>query len=247
MAEALLITRQDLVKYTGVNGNVDTDNFIQWIKVAQDIHLQNYLGTDLFNKLKADILNTVSGTGVPTTLTLTAGGTTYTTATGVATTGGTGSGLTVDITATAGIVTAFVVDTAGTGYTAGDVVTVSGGAGDCDITIDAIDEIQQPYLNLLTTYVKPVLIHWAMVEYLPFSAFTIANKGVFKHSSENATVADKAELDMLIDKQRQIAQNYTQRMIDHLQFNNALYPEYHTNSNGDIYPDTNNYNIGWVL
>lgn len=245
--EALFITRQDLVKFTATNGNVDTDNFIQWIKVAQDIHMQNYLGTQLFNKLKSDILNTISGTGVPTTLTLTAGGTTYTTATGVATTGGTGSGLTVDITAAAGIVTSFVVDTAGTGYTAGDVVTVAGGAADCDITINAIDEIQVPYSTLLNTYVKPCLIHWAMVEYLPFSAYTIANKGIFKHTSENAVNIEKAELDMLIDKQRQIAQHYTERMIDYLCFNNNLFPEYNQNSNGDMYPDTNNYNIGWVL
>jgi len=245
--EALFITRQDLVKYTAVNGNVDTDNFIQWIKVAQDIHLQNYLGTDLFNKLKNDILNTVSGTGVPTTTALTAGGTGYTTSTGVATTGGTGSGFTVDITAVAGVITSYIVATAGTGYTAGDVVTVTTGGADADITIQAIDEIQPPYADLLSTYVKPCLIHWAMVEYLPFSVYTIANKGVFKHNSENATTIDKPELDMLISKQRDIAQNYTQRMIDHLQFNNALYPEYHTNSNGDIYPDTNNYNIGWVL
>jgi hypothetical protein len=245
--EAIFITRQDLVKFTATNGNVDTDNFIQWIKVAQDIHMQNYLGTQLFNKLKSDILNTISGTGVPTTLTLTAGGTTYTTATGVATTGGTGNGLTLDITAAAGIVTSFVVNTAGTGYTAGDVVTVAGGAGDCDITINAIDEIQVPYSTLLNTYVKPCLIHWAMVEYLPFSAYTIANKGIFKHTSENATNIEKAELDMLIDKQRQIAQHYTERMIDYLCFNNNLFPEYNQNSNGDMYPDTNNYNIGWVL
>lgn len=245
--EALFITRQDLVKYTAVNGNVDTDSFIQFIKIAQDIHLQNYLGTDLFNKLKNDILNTVSGTGVPTTTVLTAGGTGYTTSTGVATTGGTGTGFVVDITAVAGIITSYIVATAGTGYTAGDVVTVTTGGADADITIQAIDEIQQPYADLLSIYVKPCLIHWAMVEYLPFSVYTIANKGVFKHTSENATSIDKNELDMLIYKQRDIAQNYTQRMIDHLQCNNALYPEYHTNSNGDIYPDTNNYNIGWVL
>ncbi len=31
MAEALLITRDDVVKFTAMNGNVDTDNFIQWI------------------------------------------------------------------------------------------------------------------------------------------------------------------------------------------------------------------------
>lgn len=164
--EALLITRQDLVKYTAVNGNVDTDDFIQWIKVAQDIHLQNYLGTQLLTKLKNDIIGS----------------------------------------------------------------TLTGN-----------------YQTLVETYCKPVLIHWAMVEYLPFSTFKIANKGVFKHNSENATVIEKSELEMLIEKQRQIAQNYTERMIDYLCFNSGLFPEYNQNSNGDVFPDTNNYNIGWVL
>lgn len=164
--EALLITRQDLVKFTATNGNVDTDNFIQWIKVAQDIHLQNYLGTQLLNKIKTDIIaSTLTGN----------------------------------------------------------------------------------YQTLVETFCKPVLIHWAMVEYLPFAAYTIANKGIFKHTSENANTIEKAELDLLIDKQRQIAQHYTERMIDYLCFNNNLFPEYNQNSNGDMFPDTNNYNIGWVL
>jgi len=62
MAEALLITRSDLVRFTTVNGNVDTDKFIQYIKIAQDIHIQNYLGTDLLNKIKADIIaSTLTG------------------------------------------------------------------------------------------------------------------------------------------------------------------------------------------
>ena len=43
MAEALFITRDDIVKFTALNGNVDTDKFIQFIKIAQDIHIQNYL------------------------------------------------------------------------------------------------------------------------------------------------------------------------------------------------------------
>lgn len=164
--EALLITRQDLVKFTATNANVDTDNFIQWIKVAQDIHLQNYLGTQLLNKIKTDIIaSTLTGN----------------------------------------------------------------------------------YQTLVETFCKPVLIHWAMVEYLPFAAYTIANKGIFKHTSENANTIEKAELDLLIDKQRQIAQHYTERMIDYLCFNNNLFPEYNQNSNGDMFPDTNNYNIGWVL
>ena len=37
-------------------GNVDTDKFIQFIKIAQQIDIQNYLGTDLYNKISADII-----------------------------------------------------------------------------------------------------------------------------------------------------------------------------------------------
>ena len=55
MAEGLFITRKDLVKFTAVNANVDTDKFIQFIKIAQDIHIQNYLGTDLFEDLQGHI------------------------------------------------------------------------------------------------------------------------------------------------------------------------------------------------
>lgn len=166
MAEALLITRTDLVKFTSMNGNVDTDKFIQYIKIAQDIHVQGYLGTDLLQKIQADI--------VASTLT-----------------------------------------------------------GD--------------YLTLVETYVKPMLIHWAMVEYMPFAAYTIANKGVYKHSSENSENVDKIEVDFLIEKERKIAEHYTQRFIDYMCFNQSKFPEYNTNSNGDMYPNTDTNFSGWVL
>jgi hypothetical protein len=166
MAEALLITRTDLVKFTAMNGNVDTDKFIQYIKIAQDIHIQGYLGTDLLQKIQADI--------VASTLT-----------------------------------------------------------GD--------------YLTLVETYVKPMLIHWAMVEYMPFAAYTIANKGVYKHSSENSENVDKIEVDFLIEKERKIAEHYTQRFIDYICFNQSKFPEYNTNSNGDMYPNTDTNFSGWVL
>jgi hypothetical protein len=166
MAEALLITRTDLVKFTAMNGNVDTDKFIQYIKIAQDIHIQGYLGTDLLQKIQADI--------VASTLT-----------------------------------------------------------GD--------------YLTLVETYIKPMLIHYAMVEYLPFAAYTIANKGVYKHSSENSENVDKIEVDFLIEKERKIAEHYTQRFIDYICFNQSKFPEYNTNSNGDMYPNTDTNFSGWVL
>jgi hypothetical protein len=164
--EALFITRDDIVRYTALNGNVDTDKFIQFIKIAQDIHIQNYLGTKLFQKLQADVIaGTLTGN----------------------------------------------------------------------------------YLTLVTTYVKPMLIHWGMVEYLPFAAYTIANKGVYKHSSENSENVDKNEVDYLLEKERSIAQNYTQRFIDYMAFNQTLFPEYRSNKNNDIFPDSMNNYTGWYI
>lgn len=245
MAEALLITRNDVVKFTAMNGNVDTDNFIQYVKIAQDIHIQNYLGTDLLQKIQSEI--TLASSGIPTTITVNNQGTGYTTATGVTTTGGTGTGLTLDITDTGGLITDATIDTAGTGYKVGDVITVDGGNDDAEILIDAIYTIPTDYNNLLVNYIKQMLIHWAMVEYLPFAAYTIANKGVYKHNSENASNVEKNEIDFLIEKERSIAQHYTERFIEHISFNNDKFPEYNSNSNGDMYPDTNNNYQGWYL
>jgi hypothetical protein len=244
MAEALLITRQDVVKFTAMNGNVDTDNFIQYVKIAQDIHIQNYLGTDLLEKLKSEII--LAASGIPTAITISNQGTGYTTGTAINTTSATGTGLKLNITAAGGLITAATINTAGTGYTVGGTATVTGGTNGA-VTISSIYTIPTDYNNLLVTYVKPMLIHWAMVEYLPFAAYTIANKGVYKHNSENATNVEKVEIDFLIEKERSIAQHYTERFIDYISFNNDLFPEYNSNSNGDMYPDTNNNYTGWYL
>lgn len=166
MAQALFVTREDIVKFTAMNGNVDTDKFIQFVKIAQDIHIQNYLGSKLFNKINDAI---VAGT------------------------------------------------------------------------------LANPYLALLKDYIKPMVIHFAMVEYLPFAAYTIANKGVFKHNSENSTNVEKNEVDFLIEKERDIAQHYTNRFIDYMSYNQVSFPEYNTNSNGDMFPDSEANFISWVI
>ena len=59
MATALFINRTDLVKNSILDGNVDTDKFIQFIKVAQQIDIQNLLGTDLYNRISSDITRSV--------------------------------------------------------------------------------------------------------------------------------------------------------------------------------------------
>jgi len=59
-------------------------------------------------------------------------GTGYTTALAVPTTGGTGSGLLLDIVAVGGDVTAVAINDPGTGYTDGDIVTIVQGGGASD-------------------------------------------------------------------------------------------------------------------
>jgi hypothetical protein len=55
MSDVLFIQREDLIRYTLIGGNVDTDKIIPHIKVAQDIHILPILGTKLYEKLQSDI------------------------------------------------------------------------------------------------------------------------------------------------------------------------------------------------
>jgi len=103
------------------------------------------------------------------------------------------------------------------------------------------------YLTLLNDYIKPMAIHWSMVEILPFISYAVANKGVFKHASENSTAVEKSEIDYLVEKQRQIAQNYTQKFIDYMVINYALYPEYYLDQTNEQIPNTSANFGGWYL
>jgi hypothetical protein len=63
------------------------------------------------------------------------GGTGYSDATNVATTGGSGTGLTVDITTTAGEITSISIAKMGEGYTDGNTITVTGGNSNATVII----------------------------------------------------------------------------------------------------------------
>ena len=166
MATALFISRTDLVKNTIIDGNVDTDKFIQFIKIAQEIHITNYLGSKLYDKISADIVaNTLTG----------------------------------------------------------------------------------DYLTLVSDFIQPMLIHFAMVEYLPFASFQIKNGGVFKHSSESSESVSKSEIEFLIQKQRDFSEYYTRRFVDYICFNSTKFPEYLNNSGSDIDPDKDVNPTNWVL
>jgi len=54
--KALFITTDELRAKSIIGGNVDADKFIQFIEAAQDLHVQNYLGTLLYDKLQSLII-----------------------------------------------------------------------------------------------------------------------------------------------------------------------------------------------
>lgn len=168
--KALFVTSTDLKRYSTLSGNVDNNKFMQYIEIAQDIHIQTYLGTDLYNKFQSLII---------------------------------------------------------------------------DNELNDAGNIN--YKNLLIDYIKPMHIHWALVEFMPFSPYTVANGGVYKHSAESSESVNKNEVDFLTEKHRNTAQFYTRRFIDYMCFNSTLFPEYNSNSNGDMYPTKKSNFGGWVL
>ena len=167
MSKALFVTRHDISVFTAANGNIDNDKILPFINQSQDIHIQNYLGTDLYNKIQADIVGST------------------------------------------------LVD---------------------------------PYLSLLNDYIKDMLLHWTMVEYLPYAGVNIANGGIYTKNPENSTALTKDHVDYLIQKSESTAQFYTRRFRDYM-INNAasLFPEYYSNSQSDMYPDDVAENQSWVL
>ena len=57
MATVLFINRTDLVRNSILDGNVDTDKFIQFIKTSQVVTIQQFMGTKLYEKMALLISN----------------------------------------------------------------------------------------------------------------------------------------------------------------------------------------------
>ena len=56
MSKALFVTRHDISVFTAANGNIDNDKILPYINQAQDIHIQNYSGTELYVKIQNEIV-----------------------------------------------------------------------------------------------------------------------------------------------------------------------------------------------
>ncbi len=132
MAYALFISRNDIIKNTPLQGAIDADALLPFMRTAQDKYIKNLLGTVLFDYLQLQISN-----GTPFT-----------------------------------------------GY----------------------------YKELMDEYVKPTMIWYACVEYIPFSSIQFKSNGAVKQTSEQGNAPDKTEIDYLLQKAQANADYYALRM-----------------------------------
>jgi hypothetical protein len=91
-------------------------------------------------------------------------------------------------------------------------------------------------------YVKPTLIWYACVEYIPFSSVQFKSNGAVKQQSETGIAPSKTEVDYLLNKALSNADYYSTRLQDYCIANNTELPEFNQ-SVGDatqIYPDQSN-------
>lgn len=162
MAFGLFITRNDIIKTSPLQGSIDSDRLLPFVKTAQEKYILNLLGTVLYYKLQADV-----ETGTPFT----------------------------------GI-----------------------------------------YEILMDEHVKPTLIWYSVVEYLPFSAVQFKSEGAVKHQSEQSQAVGKTEVDYLVQKSQDNAEWYATRMQNFLIAYNNQIPEFYESVGNatQIYPDQSN-------
>lgn len=167
MAFGLFITRNDIIKTSPLQGSIDADRLLPYIKTAQEKYILNLLGTVLYYRLQADVEAGTPFTGI--------------------------------------------------------------------------------YQILMEDHIKPTLIWYSVVEYLPFSAVQFKSEGAVKHQSEQSQAVGKTEIDYLVQKSSDNAEWYATRMQNFLIAYNNQIPEFYESVGNatQIYPDqTNQYFSG---
>ena len=164
----LLVTRNDIIKTSPLQGSIDSDRLLPFVRTAQEKYILNLLGTVLYNKLQDDVEAGTAFTGI--------------------------------------------------------------------------------YQILVEDYVKPTLIWYACVEYLPFSAVQFKSEGAVKHQSEQSQAVSKNEVDYLVQKAQDNAEWYATRMQDYLIAYNTQIPEFYQSVGNatQIYPDQTNQYFGGI-
>jgi len=169
MSEVLLINRDDIMRLTGLNGNIDEDKILPHVNTAQDIHLQPIIGTKLLEKCKQLIED------------------------------------------------------------------------------DELDDSGNEYYKaLIYNYITPMLVFLVMWDFMPFMMYEIANGGIFQHNSDNGNSPTKEEVDSLIQRFKDKADFYGNRLTGYLCDNSNRFPELSQGtSQGELSNSGQDIFFGW--
>jgi hypothetical protein len=168
MAYPLFITRNDIIKNSPLQGAIDADRLLPFVRTAQDKYMLNLLGTVLFYYLQEKIAD---GT---------------------------------------------------------------------------FDQLGPYYQDLMNDHIKPTLIWYSCVEYIPFSGIQFKSEGALKYRTEQGETPSKSEIDYLLNKAMNSADFYSTRTQNYLISYSNQIPQY-LESVGNltqVFPDFSNQYFG---
>jgi hypothetical protein len=98
------------------------------------------------------------------------------------------------------------------------------------------------YQDLLADHIKPTLIWYACVEYIPFSSVQFKSNGAVKQQSEQGIAPSKTEIDYLKQQAQNNADYYALRLQNYLIAYSQFIPQYleSIGNQTQIYPDQSN-------
>lgn len=115
------------------------------------------------------------------------------------------------------------------------------------IIAGTIGNLSVYYQDLINDHIKPTLIWYSCVEYIPFSSIQFKSNGAVKQQSEQGVAPSKSEIDYLLSKAQDNAEYYALRLQNYLIAYSNNIPQYlqSVGNQTQIYPDqTNQYFSG---
>ena len=170
MAYPLFITRNDIIKNSPLQGAIDADRLLPFVRTAQDKYMLNLLGTVLFYYIQEKIAD---GT---------------------------------------------------------------------------FDQLNVFYQDLMNDHIKPTLIWYSCVEYIPFSGIQFKSEGALKYRTEQGESPSKSEIDYLLNKAMNSADFYSTRTQNYLVAYSNQIPQF-LQSVGNltqVFPDFSNQYFGGI-
>lgn len=112
--------------------------------------------------------------------------------------------------------------------------------------IEAYRPFSGRYYELMEDYVKPCLVWYTCVEYIPFSTIQFKSNGAVKQQSEQGVAPSKAEIDYLKQLTQQNADYWALRLQNFCISYSQDLPQYleSVGNQTQIYPDQTNQYFG---